>query len=150
MLMDRGPQRSPSRPKRFGSIDPFCWIPVVSLVTIAALMIVSGAAPIGAGLVVVALLLVLFDSWVNRPDPNLERSGPARRPGPPDNQLRPPDNRPRPPRAEQPYGGPPRPPQMRNRPVAHQQPPRADSRPGVRQPPPPPMRRPGPRSGAGA
>lgn len=146
--MDRGPQRSPSRPKKFGRIDPFCWIPVVSLVTIAALMIVSGAAPIGAALVGIAALLLLFDSWVNRPDPEAE-SGAARTTRPPARRPARPESRPRPPRAEPSRGANPPPPPMRNRPPQQPQP-RMDGRPVTRQVPPPPPRRPGPRSGAGA
>lgn len=162
--MDRGEGSSPVRTKRFGRIDPFCWIPVVSLVTIAALMVVSGAAPFGAALLVFALLLMLFDSWVNRPDPRAEQPRPARSPArsaPPaaaePTRVRPDlrpheENRPRPPQAERPRNVPPPPPPMRNRPPMppRQQPPRMDPRGMPRQPPPPPPRRPGPRSGAGA
>jgi hypothetical protein len=149
--MDRGEGSSPGRPKRFGRIDPFCWIPVVSLLTIAALMVVSGAAPFGVGLVAFALLLLLFDSWVNRPDPRPARV-PAADPNRVRDEMRPrEDNRPLPPHPERPRNGPP-PPPMRNHPMPpRQQPPRMDPRAMPRQPPlPPPPRGPGPRSGAGA
>src|SRR5439155_6895692 len=82
MLMDRGPQGA--RRPLFGRPDPFCWIPVVSLVAIAALMVTSGAALVGVGFVVVALLLLAFDSWVNRPDAG-PPPAPARPANPPEN-----------------------------------------------------------------
>lgn len=152
--MDRGDDSYPVRPKRFGRIDAFCWIPVVSMVTIAALMMVSGAAPFGIGLIAFALLLLLFDSWVNRPDPEADQPH-AARPAQAAQSARPaqsaqpaapreePQRRPPPP--ERQYNAPP--PPMRNRPMPPRQPPPGmGPRGGVpRQPPP---RQPGPRAGA--
>src|SRR5439155_15251286 len=90
--------RSPAPDKRFGRIDPFAWIPVVSLVTIAALMFSTGAPWfLGGGFVLVAGLLLLFDSWVNRPGqeaqarrPRPELAGRPLQPQPEDNRARPP------------------------------------------------------------
>ena len=51
----------------FGRIDPFCAFAVVPMLIVAGVFIVSGIAVVGVGVIVLALLVVVFDSWTNRP-----------------------------------------------------------------------------------
>ncbi|MFE0023771.1 hypothetical protein [Amycolatopsis sp. NPDC059021] len=82
----------------FGRIDPYCWCAALPLVLVAVLLAVSGGLGFGLIFLVLAGLIVLFDSWVNRPDPDERRprpaAGPARAPqGAPPRQPRPPAGR---------------------------------------------------------
>ncbi|MFD9893435.1 hypothetical protein ACFWY9_29165 [Amycolatopsis sp. NPDC059027] len=90
----------------FGRIDPYCWCAVLPLVLVAILIAVSGGLVIGMLFLVLAGLVLLFDSWVNRPDPDERRprpAGPARAPqAAPPRQARPP----RPPAGRGPVAGP--------------------------------------------
>ncbi|MFI7672360.1 hypothetical protein [Actinophytocola sp. NPDC049390] len=61
----------------FGRVDPFCLFAVVPILVIAGLFFWSDIAFLGVILVVIAILIVVFDSWANRP---LKRSSaPPRR-----------------------------------------------------------------------
>jgi Na+/melibiose symporter-like transporter len=51
----------------FGRVDPFCLFAVVPIVVIAVLCFWSDIAIVGVFLMVVAVLIVVFDSWANRP-----------------------------------------------------------------------------------
>jgi hypothetical protein len=54
-------------PPKFGRIDPFCWAPVVPTLVLAGLAMFNGAALPGIGLIFLAIGVVVFDAWVNRP-----------------------------------------------------------------------------------
>lgn len=78
--------------RKFGRVDPFCWVAVVPIVLVAAGIGLLGGLVPAIVLVCVAGLLVLFDSWVNRhappkdsgqdlgrrPAPRQDRSAPSR------------------------------------------------------------------------
>ncbi len=71
----------------FGSVDPFCFLAVFPLLLVAAIVTVMGSIAAGLICVVLAGLVLPFDSWANRPDPPppVRRrpppaSAPARRP----------------------------------------------------------------------
>jgi hypothetical protein len=51
----------------FGRVDPFCAFAVLPLLIVAGIFMVSGIAVVGVGTIVLALLIVVFDSWTNRP-----------------------------------------------------------------------------------
>lgn len=51
----------------FGRVDPFCMFAVVPMLIIAGLFIWGGIAIVGVVLIILASLVVLFDSWSNRP-----------------------------------------------------------------------------------
>ncbi|MFE6612083.1 hypothetical protein [Amycolatopsis sp. NPDC057786] len=53
----------------FGRLDPFCLLAAVPAVLVGALMATQGLWPLGLGCVAFAGLVLLFDSWANRPDP---------------------------------------------------------------------------------
>lgn len=55
--------------RRFGRVDPFCLFMVLPLLLIAGVMVWGGLAWVGVVLVAFAALLVLLDSWSNRPLP---------------------------------------------------------------------------------
>jgi hypothetical protein len=78
MSRDEQPRR-----KSFGRIDPFVWVPVFGLLLLAVVMVVVQFAVVSIFAVIIAGLLVLLDSWMNRPDPRLRepRRGGARRGG---------------------------------------------------------------------
>jgi hypothetical protein len=48
-------------------VDPFCWLAVVCVLVIAGLLFVSSVPQLGIVVVAVAVSLVFFDAWVNRP-----------------------------------------------------------------------------------
>lgn len=56
-------QRRPA----FGRVDPFCLFAVVPMLLLAGLMFWGGLVLVGVLLIVCAALLVLLDSWSNRP-----------------------------------------------------------------------------------
>ncbi|WP_329065692.1 hypothetical protein [Amycolatopsis sp. NBC_01480] len=69
----------------FGRLDPYCWLAVLPMLLVAALLAVMGAVALGAVCVVAAGVVLLFDSWVNRPEPPTARPwpvGPRPRPRP--------------------------------------------------------------------
>ncbi|GAB2732146.1 hypothetical protein GCM10027174_00770 [Salinifilum aidingensis] len=66
--------------KTFGRIDPFCWLAAVPGVIIAIVLAMLGTWVLGFVALVMVALLLLFDSWANRPFPE-ER--PSRREGTP-------------------------------------------------------------------
>ncbi|MDX3191760.1 hypothetical protein PV458_25400 [Streptomyces sp. MN03-5084-2B] len=66
----------PSRPK-FGKIDPFCLLAVLPMLLVAGILAVLVGVPVGLGVVLLAGLIVVFDSWANRPGPAPAR-GPRR------------------------------------------------------------------------
>jgi hypothetical protein len=90
------PREGPPRPK-FGRIDPFCLMAVLPVLLVAGIIGSLVNVALGLGCAVFAGLIVLFDSWANRPsrarEPEPERRErpprpaaarpPARRPGPP-------------------------------------------------------------------
>ena len=51
----------------FGRIDPFCLFAVVPMVLVAGFLIWGGIASLGVVLIVLASLIVVVDSWANRP-----------------------------------------------------------------------------------
>lgn len=51
----------------FGRVDPFCLFAVVPMLVIAGFFIWGGIAIVGVVLVILALLVVVVDSWTNRP-----------------------------------------------------------------------------------
>ncbi|MGW5054068.1 hypothetical protein [Actinokineospora sp. NPDC004072] len=61
---------TPARPLvGFGPIDLFCLFAVVPLLIAAGILIIEGVAVIGIVFIVLAALVLAFDSWVHRPDP---------------------------------------------------------------------------------
>ncbi|MEU4804233.1 hypothetical protein [Actinosynnema sp. NPDC023587] len=56
-------QRQPA----FGRVDPFCLFAVVPMLLLAGLMFWGGLALVAVLVIVFAALVVLFDSWSNRP-----------------------------------------------------------------------------------
>ncbi|QWF77910.1 hypothetical protein [Amycolatopsis sp. CA-230715] len=57
------------RRRYFGRVDPFCFAAVVPLLFAAGLFAVAESRVVCAICVVLAGLLLVFDSWVNRPEP---------------------------------------------------------------------------------
>jgi hypothetical protein len=120
------PREGPPRPK-FGRIDPFCLMAVLPVLLVAGIIGSLVNVALGLGCAVFAGLIVLFDSWANRPsrarEPEPERRErpprpaaarpPARRPGPP------------PPRPQVPRGQAPRAQAPRAQQPPRAQPPRA-------------------------
>ncbi|MEV6644200.1 hypothetical protein [Amycolatopsis sp. NPDC051371] len=104
-------REEPSRPI-FGKVDPYCLLAVLPMLLVAGIVVAMVSVPAGLFVAVFAGLIVVFDSWANRPAP----LPPTRRPRP-QTQARPAPvrARPRPPAA---------------RPDAYRR------RPGVRQPTP--------------
>jgi hypothetical protein len=51
----------------FGRVDPFCMFAVVPMLLVAGFLIWSGIAVVGVPLIFLALLVVVIDSWANRP-----------------------------------------------------------------------------------
>ncbi|MFJ9783179.1 hypothetical protein ACIRSS_26610 [Amycolatopsis sp. NPDC101161] len=86
------PREGPSRPK-FGRIDPYCLMAVLPVLLVAGIIGSLVNVALGLGCAVFAGLIVLFDSWANRPsrareEPEQEprpatARPPVRRAGPP-------------------------------------------------------------------
>ncbi|WP_410643837.1 hypothetical protein [Amycolatopsis sp. lyj-346] len=78
------PREGPKRPK-FGRIDPFCLMAVLPVLLVAGILGALVHIALGIGCAVFAGLILLFDSWVNRPRPVPQAARPPRpaRPGPP-------------------------------------------------------------------
>ncbi|MBB5802270.1 hypothetical protein F4560_002038 [Saccharothrix ecbatanensis] len=55
--------------RHFGRVDPFCLFMVLPLVLIAGILIVGGLALVGVVVIVIAAIVILIDSWTNRPLP---------------------------------------------------------------------------------
>lgn len=73
-----------SRPK-FGRIDPFCLMAVFPVLLVAGILGALVNVLLGLGFAVFAGLIILFDSWANRPSPRPEPEPdepPARAPRP--------------------------------------------------------------------
>lgn len=68
------------RPRHFGRLDPYCWLAVVPALAVAALLFAMNAVWIGLAFVVVTGLILVVDSWANRPEPPADRRAPAPRP----------------------------------------------------------------------
>lgn len=60
--------REGKRPK-FGRIDPFCLMAVFPVLLVAGILGALVNVALGIGFAVFAGLILLFDSWVNRPGP---------------------------------------------------------------------------------
>lgn len=58
---------SPEKQQYFGRVDPFCLFAVVPMLLVAGLFVWADVAIAGVILVILALLIVLIDSWANRP-----------------------------------------------------------------------------------
>ncbi|RSD13588.1 hypothetical protein [Amycolatopsis eburnea] len=95
--------RRKGAPRRmFGPIDPYCLLAVLPMLLVAGMVAALVSVPVGLVVAVFAGLIVVFDSWANRPGP----VAPVRHPRP---QPRPVVvRRPRPP-AARPTGYRPRP-----------------------------------------
>ncbi|MEV6628801.1 hypothetical protein AB0M71_48550, partial [Amycolatopsis sp. NPDC051114] len=77
------PREGPSRPK-FGRIDPFCLMAVLPVLLVAGILGSLVNVALGLGCAVFAGLIVLFDSWANRPSRAREpEPEPERRERPP-------------------------------------------------------------------
>jgi hypothetical protein len=68
--------------RHFGRVDPYCWLAVLPALAVAALLVAMNAVPAGLVCAACAGLLLVFDSWANRPDspPVARSSAPVRRP----------------------------------------------------------------------
>ena len=80
------PREGTSRPK-FGRIDPFCLLAVLPVLFVAGVLGALVNVLLGLGFAAVAGLILLFDSWANRPGPvpparpaRVQRPAPARAP----------------------------------------------------------------------
>jgi hypothetical protein len=51
----------------FGRVDPFCLFAVLPMLIIAVLFILGGIAVLGVVVVLLSALVVVADSWANRP-----------------------------------------------------------------------------------
>jgi hypothetical protein len=60
----------------FGRVDPFCLFAVLPMLVIAGLFILGGIAVLGVVVILLAALVVVGDSWANRPS---KRTAPPRR-----------------------------------------------------------------------
>ncbi len=56
-------QRRPA----FGRVDPFVLFAVLPMLVLAGLMFWGNLSLVGVGIIVVAVLVVVLDSWSNRP-----------------------------------------------------------------------------------
>ncbi|MEV6824131.1 hypothetical protein [Amycolatopsis sp. NPDC051102] len=114
--------REGKRPK-FGRIDPFCLMAVFPVLLVAGILGALVNVALGIGFAVFAGLILLFDSWANRPGPT------------------PPPEAPAPTRTRRPATPPPsRAPAQARRPVGDRGPARAPARAPVRRAGPPPPR----------
>lgn len=62
-----GPPAGRKQQQSFGRVDPYCLFAVLPLLTIAGLFFWGGIAIVGVVLVLIAILIVVGDSWANRP-----------------------------------------------------------------------------------
>lgn len=87
------PREGPSRPK-FGRIDPFCLMAVLPVLLVAGIIGSLVNVALGLGCAVFAGLIVLFDSWANRPSRKPAREPEPERRAPRPAAARPPVRRP--------------------------------------------------------
>jgi hypothetical protein len=64
MLMPRRPDQGR---RNFGQVDPFCWMAAIPLGLIAMVAFFNAAALVGIGVLALAVGVVFFDAWANRP-----------------------------------------------------------------------------------
>ncbi|HEX5402973.1 MAG TPA: hypothetical protein VFX16_11805 [Pseudonocardiaceae bacterium] len=64
-----------------GRVDWSCWLAVVGLLFVTVISFVVKFPVLGIITVIIAILLVVFDSWVNRPDGGRSRRNEARNTG---------------------------------------------------------------------
>jgi len=76
------PREGPRRPK-FGRIDPFCLMAVLPVLAVAGILGALVHWSLGVGCAAFAGLILLFDSWVNRPRALPQAERPARPAAPP-------------------------------------------------------------------
>ncbi|HEY3465102.1 MAG TPA: hypothetical protein VGL47_08215 [Amycolatopsis sp.] len=88
------PRDRPSRPM-FGKVDPYCLLAVLPMLFVAGVVGALASVPLGFAVVVFAGLIVVFDSWANRP----ASAPPVRRPRPRPQGATAPARGPRPPAA---------------------------------------------------
>ncbi|MEV4050328.1 hypothetical protein AB0J55_03985 [Amycolatopsis sp. NPDC049688] len=117
--------REGKRPK-FGRIDPFCLMAVFPVLLVAGILGALVNVALGIGFAVFAGLILLFDSWANRPGPVPPPERPARAARP----AAPPPSR-----------APARAPSQARRPAGDRGPARAPARAPVRRAGPPPPAR---------
>ncbi|RSD09350.1 hypothetical protein [Amycolatopsis eburnea] len=95
-------REGPAR-RKFGRIDPYCLMAVLPVLLVAGILGSLVNIMLGLGCAVFAGLILLFDSWANRPGPLPPEPEPERRPvrqapaRPPVREGRPPVRGPRPP-----------------------------------------------------
>jgi hypothetical protein len=77
----------------FGKVDPYCLFAVLPMLFVAGIVVALVSVPAGLVVAVVAGVVVVFDSWANRPGP----VPPVRRPRPRTQARSVPVRRPRPP-----------------------------------------------------
>jgi hypothetical protein len=53
--------------QNFGRVDPFCLFAVLPMLVAAGYFLWSDIAIAGIGMIVIVILIVVFDSWANRP-----------------------------------------------------------------------------------
>ncbi|HEX6353302.1 hypothetical protein [Actinophytocola sp.] len=58
---------SGQKQQAFGRVDPFCMFAVLPMLLVAGLFIWGGIAIVGVAFIVMAILVVVIDSWANRP-----------------------------------------------------------------------------------
>lgn len=75
------PREGPARPK-FGRIDPYCLMAVLPVLLVAGIIGSLVNVALGLGCAVFAGLIVLFDSWANRPSRAREEEVRSRAPRP--------------------------------------------------------------------
>lgn len=59
------------RPSYFGRIDPYCWFLVIPI-WIVSIGLAIMSIVVGLGFAVLGGLVLLVDSWINRPRPDLD------------------------------------------------------------------------------
>lgn len=64
--------------RNFGRIDPFCWAAVGPLLLVALFLLLIQVWSVGLVVVGIVVLVLVFDSWSNRPKP-WQRRGRGRR-----------------------------------------------------------------------
>jgi hypothetical protein len=67
------------RQQNFGRVDPFCLFAVLPMLFIAGLVFWGGIPILGVVLILLTALVVVIDSWANRP----MKRNPPRPPAPP-------------------------------------------------------------------
>ncbi|NBH10860.1 hypothetical protein, partial [Amycolatopsis sp. SID8362] len=72
-------REGPSR-RKFGRIDPYCLMAVLPVLLVAGILGSLVNIMLGLGCAVFAGLILLFDSWANRPGPLPPEPEPERRP----------------------------------------------------------------------